>query len=406
MFPPPSPVLAAPGDLDPAFSGDGKQTTDFGTGFEGAQAVAIQPDGKIVAVGCTTCAERDGFVLARYNPDGTLDPSFSGDGMQVTDFGSGNESAEAVAIDGDGKIVAVGWAIGVSTDFALARYNTDGTLDPSFSGDGLQLTDFEGAIDVAYGVAIQADAKIIVAGFAQNDTDVFALARYNADGTLDPSFNGDGKRTTFFRQPGARAYDVMLQPDGRIVAAGYAFPFSDADADFALARYRPSGRLDRTFSQDGRRMIDIGGQSDEAYGVAMQGSQRIVVVGHGGLDFALARCLLDGSLDTGFDGDGITVTDFGSGEDGARAVAVQKDGKLVVGGYGYIGGETDFALARYLRDGSLDDQFGVGGKVTTDFGSSYDYIFGLALQADGKIVAAGWASISGYDFGIARYLAT
>ena len=155
---------AAPGDLDLTFSGDGKQRTDFGSASRRQRAVARQPDGKIVAVGTVAGYGANDFALARYNPDGTLDPSFSGDGRQTTDFGPSDE-AFGVAIQGDGKIVAVGSTGPAGGNFALARYNPNGSLDTSFSGDGKQTTDFGGRRP-ASGVALQGDGKIVAVGQA------------------------------------------------------------------------------------------------------------------------------------------------------------------------------------------------------------------------------------------------
>ena len=170
----------ADGTLDTSFSGDGRQTTDFG-GFDPATGVALQGDGKIVAVGGAGGDEfvADDFALARYNPDGSLDTSFSGDGKQTTDFG-GSDQANGVVLQGDGKIVAVGHSVAVAgADFALARYNPNGSLDTSFSGDGRQTTDF-GGFDLANGVALQGDGKIVAVGVGRGTdrTSDLALARY------------------------------------------------------------------------------------------------------------------------------------------------------------------------------------------------------------------------------------
>jgi uncharacterized delta-60 repeat protein len=177
------------------------------------------------------------FALARYNANGSLDTSFSGDGVQMTDFGDFGDRAIGVELQADGKIVAVGRA-GGTADFALARYNTNGSLDTSFSGDGKQTTDFGvGAGVGANGVALQVDGKIVVAGLAGGGAtgNDFALTRYNPDGSLDPSFSGDGKRrTNLGGSDGANG--VALQGDGKIVAVGVGLG-TDGTSDFALARY-------------------------------------------------------------------------------------------------------------------------------------------------------------------------
>ena len=280
--------------------------------------MALQADGKIVAVGATAWWQRrpsDGdFALARYNPNGSLDTTFSGDGKQTTDFGGiggrFGEGATGVAAPANGKIVAVGTAdeSGIS-HFALARYNTDGTLDASFSGDGKQASKFGGS-DVVNGVALQPDGKIVtvgatsfgVSGFSSQGA--FALARYNANGSPDLSFSGDGRQTSGFADG---ASGVALQSDGKIVAVGTDdVPGDDADGgDFALGRYNPNGSLDPTFSGDGKQTTDFG-PFDQASGVAIQANGKIVVVGDGGSgganDFALARYNANGSLDTSFSG--------------------------------------------------------------------------------------------------------
>src|SRR6185295_18081579 len=403
------------GTLDTSFSADGKQNTDVGGAFDGATAMALQGDGKIVAVGFAgaTSAAHD-FALARYDTDGSLDTSFSGDGKQTTDFG-GLDGASGVALQGDGKIVAVGTAdeSGVAqmalTKMALARYNTDGSLDTSFSADGKQATTFGGG-DAAVGVALQADGKIVTVGTTEfgvssfSAQSAFALARHNADGSLDTSFSGDGKQTTDLG--GAAASGVAIQADGKIVVVGAN------DEDFALARYNTNGSLDTSFSGDGKQTTDFG-PFDAASDVAIQTNGKIVVVGirsdgMGNDDFALARYNPNGSLDTTFSGDGRQTTDFGGlgglGE-GIAEVALQANGKIVAvgatGGTNPNGGDSEFALARYNPNGSLDTTFSGDGKQTTEFGGD-DGAGGVALQAGGKIVAVGAGGLNS-NFALARY---
>ncbi|MBW3612434.1 MAG: hypothetical protein KY392_01080 [Chloroflexi bacterium] len=267
------------GTLDSSFSGGGKQTTDF-AGIDAGRAMALQADGKIVVAGSTD----DDFALARYDVDGSLDSSFGNGGKQTTRFGGWGR---AVAVQADGKIVVAGSSYqGVATgdDFALARYNTDGSLDSSFSGDGKQTTDFSGNGDYGNGVAVQADGKVVVVGGAYDD---HALARYDADGSLDHSFSGDGRQTTDF---GSRdfATAVAVQADAKIVVAGFN------PGDFTLARYNADGSLDSSFSGDGKQTTDFGGL-DSAGAVAVQADGKIVVAGSSGAatgfdyDFALAR---------------------------------------------------------------------------------------------------------------------
>jgi len=391
-----SSAQAAPGDLDTSFGTGGKVTTDFGNG-DVAHAVVLQPDGKIVAAGRSV---RD-FALARYQPDGTLDTTFSTDGKVTTDIAGGDDVALAVALQPDGKIVAAGSAsTGATEDFALARYNPDGTLDTTFSTDGKVTTDFAGGNDVARDVALQPDGKIVAAGASGSD---FALARYNPDGTLDTTFSTDGKVTTDFAGGHDEANAMALQPNGKIVAAGFAD--TRETFDFALARYKRRGTLDPSFSKDGKVTTDIAGSDDFASGVAFAPDGKIVAAGNtiaATLDFAVARYKRHGTLDPSFSTDGKVTTDFASGNDFNFAVVVQPDGKIVAAGIATTPGD-DFGLVRYNPDGTLDLTFGGDGKVTTDIAGD-DQASDLALQPDGKIVVAGIAFGFTEDFALARYL--
>jgi uncharacterized delta-60 repeat protein/uncharacterized repeat protein (TIGR01451 family) len=399
-----NPAAAPPGDLDTTFDGDGLVTTNFAAAAE-ARGLAIQGDGKIVVAGRVDAPGSRDFALARYNADGSLDPAFDTDGKVTTDFDAGLDFGYAVAIQADGKIVTAGYAdVSGTRDFALARYNPDGSLDTAFDTDGKVTTDFAGSADVAWGMAIQGDGKIVVAGLADiSGTGDFALARYNPDGSLDTAFAGDGRVTTDFDAGSSDlAYAVALQSDGKIVAAGVAV--ISGTNDFALARYNTDGSLDTTFDGDGLTTTDFGAGLDQASAVAIQGDGKIVAVGRadiaGAFDFPLARYNPDGSLDTSFDGDGKVTTDFAGDIDLAYGVAIQGDGKIVAAGRAVVSGNRRFALARYNADGSLDTIFSGDGKVTTDFAGSFAQAYGVAIQGDRKIVAAGFA---GADLALARY---
>jgi uncharacterized delta-60 repeat protein len=406
-------LLLSAGDLDLGFGTGGKVTTDF-SGGDRATAVVLQSDGKIVLAGFDGSGD---FALARYNADGSLDTTFGSGGKVTTDFAGGNDSANAVALQSDGKIIVAGTTYtGVgAADFALARYNADGSLDTRFGSGGKVTTDFSRRTDHAQAVAIQSDGKIVVAGQSYtvgkkgyNGDDEFALARYNADGSLDTGFGSRGKVLTSIGSGASDAFGVALQGDGKIVVAGRAIGSSQS-MDIAVARYTAGGSLDTTFGSGGTVLTDFAGYGDQALGVALQGDGKIVAAGETNPgssydDFALVRYTTTGSLDTTFGSGGKVTTDFAGYYDRAYSVAIQSDGEIVAAGRG--GGAADFALARYTTSGSLDTGFGSGGKVTTDFAGSDDKAFGVAIQSDGKIVAAGYArSSTGYDdFALARYL--
>jgi uncharacterized delta-60 repeat protein len=396
-------AAAAPGDLDVTFDGDGKVTTDIASSNDRAYGMAIQPDGKIVSTGSAFFFVDNGardIAVTRHNTNGSLDTSFDGDGKVVTDFSTGSSDiGRDVAVQADGKLVVAGGALG---DFALARYNADGSLDSTFGGgDGKVTTDFGGTGD-AHAVAVQGDGKIVAAGGGPGD---FALARYNADGSLDTAFDGDGKVTTDFGGTSDSAYDMVIQGDGKIVAAGYP--------DFAIARYNSDGSLDTAFDGDGKLTTNFGSGSGWAEGVTVQADGKIVMAGFAILtqtgDFGVARYNGDGSLDTAFDGDGKVTTDFNAGNDHPYDVAVQVDGKIVVAGCaGMLMCEDDprddLGLARYNTNGSLDTTFGGGdGKVTTDFSGDTNWAHAVALQRDGRIVTAGFSPWNPADFALTRY---
>jgi uncharacterized delta-60 repeat protein len=399
-----SPAWAADGDLDTSFSSDGKVTTAIGSGADQANSVVVQSDGKIVAAGYSTGV----FAVVRYNIDGSLDTTFDTDGKVTTVIGS-FDSAYSVVLQSDGKIVAAGYSDnGSKYDFAVVRYNTNGSLDTTFDTDGKVTTAVGSRTDAAYSVVLQSDGKIVVAGYSDNGTnDDFAVVRYNTNGSLDTSFSSDGKVTTAIGSSADRAYSVVLQSDGKIVAAGYSY--NGSNEDFAVVRYNTDGSLDTTFSSDGKETTAVGSGTDAAYSVVLQSDGKIVAAGFSDNgtndDFAVVRYNTNGSLDTTFDTDGKVTTAIGSRPDLANSVVLQSDGKIVAAGSSYNGSNYDIAVVRYNTNGSLDTTFDTDGKVTTAIGSGEDRALSVVLQSDGKIVAAGYSynGSNNNDFAVVRY---
>jgi uncharacterized delta-60 repeat protein len=402
---------AADGDRDLSFGAGGIVTTDFSVTFDSGNAIAVQADGKIVAAGTSFTGLGD-FAVARYNPDGSLDTTFGTGGQITVDLNGGSaDMARALAIHTDGRIVVAGETTGAlppfDKNFAVARFNGNGSLDTTFDGDGIAITDFGATVlEGATSVAVQSDGRIVAAGGAFNAiTQIdFAVARYNTDGSLDTTFDGDGRVTT---QISLLNFDiaasVAIQADGRIVALGFA------GFDFALVRYNSDGSLDTTFGGTGIVTTDFGG-SDGGTGLAIQPDGKLVAIGRasGGVDFALARYHSDGSLDASFGSGGRVTTDFPDAKAVASGVALQVDGKIVAIGRYNAGEGDDFAVARYDTAGALDLTFGAGsGVVTTDIASSSDDPRGVAIQPDGRILVAGQTAfgpaIGGSDFAIVRY---
>lgn len=422
-------LLSGPGTLDPTFGSGGEV---LGTFANSARDVKIQSDGKILVAGKNNDdGNFSAFALARYNAaDGSLDPTFGSGGKVIATLGGRNGSgASELVIQPDGKILAAGYAyVGNSRnarkEFALVRYNANGSLDSTFGSGGKVFTAI-GTDDTAYAVLVQNDGKIVAAGYTlvNGNTD-FGLVRYNTNGTLDSTFGSGGKVITAIStgtNQGSYLNGLALEtvlvngaPVIKIVAAGQWY--NGSRNYFALARYNPDGTLDGSFGQGGVVTTAVG-QRSSAYDIAVQPADgKIVVAGAdnngANLDFAVARYNTDGSLDTTFNATGaqpgVAPLD-GTQSEIAYATALQTDGKIVVAGVqtppnsSYVG---DTALARFNADGTADTSFGTNGLVVTAL-SGEDDAQGLALQADGKIVTAGFYNESSTYTGswaILRYL--
>ncbi|MFL5791306.1 MAG: hypothetical protein ACJ76A_07340 [Actinomycetota bacterium] len=370
------------GSLDRTFAGNGIAYV-----AQTAYAVALQADRKIVVAG---------GGITRYNRDGTLDRSFSGDGQAPTPF---HGRFGAVAIQPNGRIVAGGIAeVRNRDEFAFARYLPDGSLDRSFSGNGTLVARKVGsmAVEEISDIALGPNNTIVASAYVIQRHYLFGVVRLTRRGVPDTTFSGDGVAITRFNRHSAFAESVAVQRDGAIIAAGSA----RARARFAVSRYLPDGTHDPSFSGDGKRTIAFGGTWSRATAVGLQDDGRIVIAGtvrhgprqldYGHLSIAVARCKPDGSLDASFAGDGTRWTSA-DGNLRANALAIQSDGKILVGGESTPTVDEfpdDFALVRYTTTGNLDTSFAGDGVKVQSFRSG-DWIEGMALQANGKIVVVG-----------------
>lgn len=404
------------GDLDQTFGDGGKTTLQFFGSSAAAYAGTLQPDGKIIAAGFSSTPAQ--FALARLLPDGNVDPSFGTFGRVTTRFSGPNEFAyaRAVALQADSKIVAGGIANNDSgvREFALVRYLPNGALDSSFGSSGKVRTSISAFNDQLNALAIQPDGRIIAVGTASVD---FAVVRYNADGTLDNSFGSAGKVLTDFFGNDDGAEAVAIQSDGKILVAGWVTTIDQAGGirtRFGIVRYTPDGIIDTGFGSAGRVVTLFTNEflDHEAFSVLVQPDNRVIVAGwaigpQGGADFALARYASDGTLDPTFGDGGKVTTDFENREnERIRSMVLQPDGKIVAAGFHRASNER-FALARYNPDGTLDSSFGSGGKVTTVIfsGGFHSQIHAVTLQPDGKIVGIGYAFFTnGNHMTIARYV--
>ncbi|MCP5090227.1 MAG: hypothetical protein GY949_04815, partial [Gammaproteobacteria bacterium] len=341
--------------------------------------------------------------------DGSLDSSFGTGGSVVTSITSGDDYLLGLALQADGKILATGFDHnGSEYEYIVVRYDTDGNLDTSFDGDGIVITDPSASGGGrARAITVQDDGQIVVIGDSAGGQNDFTVIRYNANGSLDTGFGGgDGITATDLFSAGNHDYaqSVAIQADGKILLGGERLGGASS-YDFVLARYNTDGTLDTGFGGgNGYVMTEVGGD-DQSYSTLVQTDGKIVVIGFTDNDVALVRYNSDGTLDTSFDADGKVTTDLAGNTDQAFSAALQADGKIVVAGYSNNGVDNDFMLARYDTDGSLDTSFGGGdGFTTTAIGNGGDIAWSLALQTDGKIVLAGQShNGSNDDFAYARY---
>ncbi|MCP4284941.1 MAG: hypothetical protein GY792_10880, partial [Gammaproteobacteria bacterium] len=373
---------------------DGIVTTPIGSGDDGGNSTYVQSDGKILVAGYTHNGSDLDFALTRYNTDGSLDTSFGTGGIVTQDFGYGDDLAQSVIVQSDDKIVVAGYAdSSTDKDFAVVRYNSDGSLDMSFNG-GLVTTDI-GNDDRAFDIALQADGKILVAG--ERTTDIgHTLVRYDTNGNIDTTFADDGIFSEHTGWDWQEGYSVVVQSDGKILFGG----LSGGPAFFKVSRLNSDGTYDTTFDGDGKVFHALGGNSSIGKGISLQSDGKILQVGYHSTteDVYLFRYNSDGSLDTSFDGDGKVTTDIGGGGRAFGAPVVQVDGKILVAAYGAGGGvDNDVIVLRYNTNGSLDTTFGINGKATTDLGNEDDIALELKLQTDGKILVVGTSFNSSND---------
>lgn len=440
-------VASLAGTLDASYgrasdgTPDGIVSVSLGAGNDTTAATALQSDGKLLVVGTSTSTisgtTSKNIVVERFNTDGTLDTTFgagnsdgSPDGVVSISLGDGDDEGVGIAVQADGKIVVVGTSTSISGDassnIALARLTTVGVLDSTFgtandgSPDGVVNLSLGTGNDVANGLTLQTDGKIVVVGTnTDGGSSNAAIARFNSDGTLDTSFgagNSDGTPDGVVSVSLGAGDDVgsavAMQADGKIVVAGTSTSVGGSSSNIVILRLTDTGTLDGTFgtandgTPDGVVNLSLGDGNDMASALKIQSDGKIVVVGTtgnpGSSNMAVVRLTTDGSLDTTFgkanDGtpDGVVSLSLGSGDDIARALAIQADGKIVISGTTYSAGSTSNAVVvRLNADGSLDASFGQSddgtpnGVVNLSVGDGNDFGKTVILQVDGKIVLAG-----------------
>lgn len=392
--------------LDPTFGTSGKVTTNIGSDDIGQNfSVAVDSTNKVVVAGEFVSGGTSDFAVLRYNNTGTLDSTFGSSGIVITDLGA-NDHGRSVVIDSSGKIVVGGDSLVTASDFAVARYNGNGTLDSSFNGNGFVTTDFANRAEPAMAITTGIDGKLVAAGFAHNGTDYdFGVVRYNSNGSLDTTFNSTGMVTTNVGGDD-RISGVTSYPNGDVIVVGRTG--SASYYNIAIVRYNNDGSVDSSFGNSGMVTLDLGGTDDRGREIILDSNGKIVIVGRSNSadinDVVVMRFNDNGSPDTTFGINGIVITDIGGNNDRGRAIALDSSDRIIVLGTSDSQGDNDFSVLRYNNDGSLDTTFGVGGIVAIDFGGN-DNGNDVALDSDGMIIVCGRSVIgSSHKIAVARLL--
>ena len=442
-------VSGQAGSLDSSFGNAGKliggnvpATSNVYTGVHKLD-VAVQTDGKIVVAGTG-----NGFAVSRFNADGSPDAAFGANGRVAIDIYPGYGSiASALAIQPDGKIVVGGltdkptFSLVDQTDFAVARFNADGSLDNSFGNGNGRIAPNGSSIDRITEIVVQPDGKILFTGdkLSRRGSQVYVggslyATRLLANGGLDNSFGSAGTASAPpFNEPnspcsqfcGDSTQSLTLQPDGKIIVIGNVTGYSTALSIYSalgIVRFLPDGQLDNAFGTGGKvaTVFSSGGNAAPiAYNfksVAVQTDGKIVVGGKGttaasASDFAVFRYTTTGELDATFDGDGRVLFSIEAGNDAINDILIQRNGKIVAVGESSVSVNsqniTNFAVARFNANGSPDVSFDGDGKATTDINNGdLDSISRAVIQTDGKILAVGFTAPNNGSGSISRLAIT
>ena len=413
--------IAGAGDVDAAFGNNGRVHHLVSVTSGGIIGVAVQADGRIVAVGTATDGIRHDVAVARYLASGALDPAFGVDGVALVQLPRAYLTANALALQPDGKILVAGvlevWGSG-KLSFGLVRLDQTGALDPSFGTGGVVTTDIGTDSDVATAMALQPDGKVVVVGSTNQAASAYDLAvvRFHPDGRLDTALGGTGIVRVAVSPLDDWANAVIIQADGKILVAGSA-PALSARPSFLLARFSGGGALDATFGAGGIVTTDLSStRACAVSAVRILPDSKLVAVGtlgDGGGQYSmlLARFDAAGSLDPGFGAGGVVTDSFTSLGGPGNDVALQADGRIVVAGWANLASPAQdavFVVQRRETDGTLDGSFGLGGTSMTSFGLARAGASVMTLQPDGRILAAGIDNVSSQEahFALVRYLAS
>jgi len=345
---------------------------------------------------------------------GSLDPSFANNGIFTSQINTSWDEAKALTVQEDGKIVTAGYIDqsgadpATGDDFYIRRFNTDGSPDLDFGEDGIVIQDLSGGADGAWDVEIQSDGKIVAAGFGWQSWERALVMRLNQDGTLDDSFGDAGMAVIEIGGFTDRIWDIEIQPDGKIVGCGTCF-VSGSNFDWCALRLHTNGNLDTTFGDDGVLSLDLGDQQVSAEALAILDDERILMGGYSNSSgpYAMQFAMLnsDGTLDETWGEEGLVQVVISGADDALKSIAIQPDGKIVGGGYSWNGSNYDYALVRLNPDGSLDESFDGDGLERTSIGEANDAIEDIYIRPNGKILAGGYSEVEGsvFDWSLAMY---
>ncbi|TBW40515.1 hypothetical protein E0E54_00185 [Azotobacter chroococcum] len=359
--------LNADGTLDTGFGSLGKARFDIAQDYDEGRSLSVQPDGRILLAGHSYTSDSGtyDFSVIRLNADGSLDTGFGDNGKVTVDIAGRYDQVNVLAVQPDGRILIAGYAgNGTDYDLSVIRLNADGSLDTGF-GNGGKAIFYEAGFDYGYGLALQPDGKILLSGLASSD---FGVIRLNADGSLDTGFGTGGKVRVDVGGETDIGRSLSVQPDGKILMAGYSYDTSGDyyHYNFSLIRLNADGSLDTAFGDGGKAIVDIAGSNDQGYSLALQEDGKILLAGSsynpgsGSYEFSVIRLNADGSLDTGFGGDGKVSVDIARDYDSGHSLAVQPDGRILISGSSYnpVSRHYDFSVIRLNADGTLDKNFG------------------------------------------------
>lgn len=402
-------AMGQAGTIDATFGNNGKTVVPVSTGSDFIWATAIYPDGKILLGGASHNGADYDFAFVRLNSNGLIDNTFGVNGIKTLSMGTTNDRITSIAIRSDGKIVAGGYSeSGTTWAYAILRLNSNGSIDTGFGQNGFAKQLIGDTYFYCVGMTLQPDNKIVVAGSAWNGTDYdLAAVRFTENGTLDNTFSSDGISSKNFAGTNDYAHSCSLLPDGRIVVAGQ---MATSNAGFMMVmRLNADGSLDNSLIPNGASTLTFTQGKSSAQNIAIASDNSMWLVGsvYNGLnwDIAIGKMTSAGQYDGKFGNNGTLIMTIGNNDDYGQQILIQPDGKLMIGGYTENATESDFLFIRLNANGTIDNTFGQAGILQYSISPLGDACYSLVFQSNGKLIAAGEAKGSnGWDFAIARFL--